>query len=72
MYKSQITIIATCKNADENTVKEIAEAIQLIAEERVIISDNGVIEAVVPTHSIAEIGLMEGVCYVRPSMTYAC
>lgn len=71
MMKSHVTIIACSDNADHNTATDIGEAVKECGGQEVEVADNGVIQATVPTHRIADIDKMEGVRYVRSDMTYA-
>lgn len=71
MQKSHVTIIATCQNADHNTPKDIVEAVKECNASDLTLSENGVIEATIPTSNIPVVQNMDGVCYVRSDMTYS-
>jgi hypothetical protein len=70
MLMSHVFIIADSKNADHNSPKEIASAVEQCDATEVELSDNGVITATMPTGSVPDVAAMEGVRTVRYEMTY--
>lgn len=69
--RSHLIIIATSKNADENSLQDLGAAVATCGAHDVEIADNGVIEATVPSYAIGIIERMEGVVCVRNQFTYA-
>lgn len=70
MLNSHIFVIADTHNVDRNGIADIAAAIQDCGAIDLEYSENGVIEATLPTQGIADIARMEGVVNIRTQMTY--
>lgn len=70
MFMSHIFVVASSKNADKNTIADIAAAILLCNATDLEVSDNGIIQATVPSEEIIDISHMEGVSYVRSDMNF--
>ena len=71
MWMSNLFILVDQRNADRNTMPDIACAVEHVGGKIVNLDEQSyLIEAVVPTRDVPTIAAMEGVAYVRSVFTY--
>lgn len=71
MWMSEILAVVNSKNIDSNALHEIAGAIEYLGGQSVEVDENGAtITATVPSSNVPTIHLIEGITYVRPTLTY--
>lgn len=71
MWMSEILVVVNSKNVDSNALHEIAGAIEYLGASSVEIDDNAAtLTATVPSSHVPTIHLIEGVTYVRPTLTW--
>lgn len=71
MWMSDILIVVNSKNVDLNGLHEIAGAVQYLGASQVAINEeNATVTATVPSSDVATIHLIEGVSYVRPTLSW--
>ncbi len=71
MWMSNLYVVVDPRNADRNSLNDIASAISETGATVLAIDEqNHVIEAIAPTDAIATIRQMDGVSYVRGSFSY--
>jgi hypothetical protein len=70
MWMSDILIVVNSKNVDLNGLHEIAGAVEYLGASEVAIDEvNTTLTATVASSSVPTIHLIEGVTYVRPTLT---
>ena len=73
MWMSNVLIVVDGRNADHNSVREIAAAVAEAGATIVGVDEQScVIEAALPAHELPTITAMEGVSYVRCVFNYHC
>jgi hypothetical protein len=71
MWMSEILVVVNSKNVDSNGLHDIAGAIEYLGGHIVEIDDAGLtVTATVPSSKVPTIHLIEGITYVRPTLTY--
>jgi hypothetical protein len=71
MWMSEILIVVNSKNADKNALHEIAGAVGYLGGSDVAIDDaNTTLTATVPCSQVSTVHHIEGVTYIRPTMTW--
>lgn len=72
MWMSNIFIVVNAKNADRNTLHDLASAVLQTGTVIGVDEQSHTIEANVPAHELPIIAAMEGVSYVRCVFNYFC
>jgi hypothetical protein len=73
MWMSNILIVIDPKNADRNTLFDLANAATEAGAQVITVDENRyVIEAAIPSQYASIIAAMDGVAYVRSVFTYHC
>jgi len=73
MWMSNVVIVVNSKNADRNSLEDLADAVRQTGATAVMIDEqNRTIEAAVPADELPTVAAMEGVSYVRPVFNYYC
>lgn len=70
MMKSHVFIVATSHNDDGNTIAEIADAVAMCGADDMEVSDDGIIQATIPSHEISLVQLFDGVSYIRADQSF--
>ena len=71
MWMSEILIVVNSKNVDSNGLKDIAGAVEYLGANSVDVDEEGsTVTATVPSSKVPTIHLIEGVTYVRPTLTW--
>ena len=71
MWMSEILVVVNSKNVDSNALHEIAGAIEYLGANTVDVDEaNATVTATIPSSKVPTIHCIEGVTYVRPTMTY--
>jgi len=71
MWMSEILVVVNSKNVDANGLHDIAGAIEYLGAHSVEIDESGAtVTATVPSSRVPTIHLIEGVTYVRPTLTW--
>ena len=71
MWMSEILVVINSKNVDANGLRDIAGAIEYLGANSVEVDEGAAtVTATVPSSSVPTIHLIEGVTYVRPTLTY--
>jgi hypothetical protein len=71
MWISEILVLVNTKNADGNSLDDLATAMNDVGGAGVEVDqEQNTISAILPSSTVPTVALMEGVTYVRPIMTY--
>jgi hypothetical protein len=71
MWMSEILVVVNSKNVDANALHEIAGAIEYLGANHVEVDENALtVTATVPSSKVPTINFIEGVTYVRPTLTW--
>ena len=71
MWMSEILVVVNSKNVDSNGLQDIAGAIEYLGGQSIEVDENAsTVTATVASSKVPTIHLIEGVTYVRPTMTY--
>jgi hypothetical protein len=73
MWMSNILIVVDRRNADPNSLNDIAAAVREAGATVVAVDEpRHVIEAAIPTRELPTVSAMDGVAYVRCVFNYFC
>lgn len=71
MWMSDILVVVNSKNVDLNGLQEIAGAVGYLgASEVAVDADSSTLTATIASNDVSTVHLIEGVTYVRPTMTW--